>query len=229
MTKPKVLISVPNHYSIHSSMMPILFEMAKDKRADTALYFPVLAPYVNNLHHIVKMAINEEFDYWINIDSDNTPFQSPVDLIFQDKDIVGCPTPVWKTTMGHKEYTDPIHYNVYMEDGEEYIPWMPELDEDRKMRGMHRVDAVGTGCIVIARRVLLKIQAPFMREWNEDGTQKMGNDMMFCKRAKEAGFEVWANFSYPCSHFSEVNLFEVAAWGFSRGSRNAELSLIGEK
>jgi hypothetical protein len=116
-----------------------------------------------------------------------------MDLVALDKDIVACPT---------RQYHEGQLYWVVMravDDG--YQGYL------KKQRGLMEVDAVGTGCILIARRVLENIKGPFVREWNEDGTQRLGTDFAFCKRAKKKGFRVWAHWDYPCAHFKELNLY----------------------
>lgn len=144
--------------------------------------------------------------FWLSIDADNPPTRNPLDLIELDKDIIGLPTPVWHYT-GEIPGERPIYFNAYRnavgEDG--YKEWLPQ-------DGLQRVDAIGTGCFIVARRVFENPEmrkAPFARKCNEDGTVDRGNDISFCERATAQGFEIWAHFDYPCMHFQELNLLEV--------------------
>lgn len=57
------------------------------------------------------------------------------------------------------------------------------------------VDATGTGCIIIARRVLERTPYPWFR--NEMGT---GGDLMFCIKAKRAGFKTHTAAGVVCTH-----------------------------
>jgi GT2 family glycosyltransferase len=78
---------------------------------------------------------------------------------------------------------------------------------------LQRVDAVGTGCFLVSRRVFLdeRMQkGAFQRTFNEDGTVDKGNDLAFCERARACGFEIWAHYGYPCMHFNSLELNEVA-------------------
>jgi hypothetical protein len=144
-------------------------------------------------------------DYWLSIDSDNPPMGNPLDRVTEDKDIIGFPTPVWHYTGQDKER--PIYWNVYRFNEEEdgYNEWMPR-------EGLAQVDAIGTGCFLIARRVFEHPEmrkAPFLREYTEEGLIRRGNDLAFCERAYAHGFQVWADFTRPCRHFVELELGEV--------------------
>jgi hypothetical protein len=147
-----------------------------------------------------------EYDFWLNIDADNPPMSNPLDLVELDRDIIGCPTPVWHFT-GKKPGERPFYENAYKfvskEDG--YTEWSDKV-------GLQKVDAVGTGCLLISRRVFLDPEmrkAPFNRTYNEDGTVERGNDIAFCERATKQGFEIFAHYNYRCQHFNELELHEV--------------------
>jgi Fe-S-cluster containining protein len=58
-----------------------------------------------------------------------------------------------------------------------------------------KVDATGTGCILIRRDVLEQTPYPWFR--NEYGT---GGDLMFCVKAKRVGFQTYTAAGIICSH-----------------------------
>lgn len=60
-----------------------------------------------------------------------------------------------------------------------------------------RADALGTGCMLIKRDVLEAIGYPWFKCHEMSGG---GEDFFFCDRAKEAGFEVWGDFSVQAHH-----------------------------
>ena len=203
--KPKVLVAVPCMGWIHTSVVLALLKIQQDKRFLGRIFFFTGKPTEDNMNKACKLCVDQGFDYLISIDDDNAPVHSPLDLVFLDKDIVGLPTPVW---MGGK--TQPWWLNAMVRNGpEEGAGWKPYLPE--KPGELCEVDAVGAGCIVIARRVLEKVKAPFNRKWSEDGIQEVGLDFNFCRRSKEAGFEVWAHYGYPCNHIKELSLGEMAS------------------
>jgi hypothetical protein len=199
----KVLISIPTGDGwVHKHCLFALLKMQADYRVDKKIILPTHSPYVNNLHKIIVDFLNGDYDFWISFDDDNPPINNPIDLIFLNKDIIGCPTPVW-ANMKKGDY--PIYWNALdaVEGG--YTP-------HKEFNGLQKVDAIGSGCMVIARRVLQKMRycQPFMREWNTDGTVEIGGDYNFCRKATKLGFEIYAHFDYPCLHFHEIEITEIA-------------------
>ena len=167
---------------------------------------PSHKPYENNLHHIVNDFMKGDYDFWLNIDSDNPPMHNPLDLIELDKDIIGLPTPIWHYV--GKKGERPIYWNGY-----DYDQSNDAYREHPVREGLQKVDAVGTGCILISRRVFENEQMrkkPFERKLNEDGTVNKGNDISFCERVREQEFEIYCHYDYPCDHFSENSLTETS-------------------
>lgn len=74
--------------------------------------------------------------------------------------------------------------------------------------------ACGGGCLLIRREVLTEIGWPwFKTEYQkifENGKCgiKIGEDVFFCKKAIESGFEVIAHPGVICSHYNSINMLE---------------------
>ena len=199
-----VYITVPNGSGyLHKHVHFAVCRMLADRRYTIRHDCPTWSPYVNNLHHCIKDFLKGGEDYWLSIDTDNPPINNPLDLIEYDCDVIGCPTPVWHNKVKGDR---PYYFNALIWDEKEQA-YRPH----ENMNGLQEVDAIGSGCMLIARRVILKLkdQQPFMRRWNQDGTVEVGGDYSFCQKAKKAGFKIWAHFDYPCHHFNEVSLIEV--------------------
>lgn len=205
MKKIKVLVSIPNTGWIHKHCVFALLKLQKDTRYDLTFILPTHNPLENNLHHIVKDFIEGDYDFWLSFDSDNPPTQNPLDLVELDRDVIGCPTPVWHNDGKHKG-DRPIYWNAYDYVGEE------GYKEHQDKNGLQKVDAVGTGCVLYARRVFENKEmqkGAFTRKLYPDGRVEKGNDISFCERAREQNFEVYCHFGYPCLHFNELELTEV--------------------
>ena len=203
--KPKVLIAIPNTGSIQKNLVFTAYKLMADKRIKPNLILPSHSPTVENRHRIAKDFLKDGYDFLISIDSDNPPKRNIIDLIFLNLDVVGCPTPVWCNKV-KGDY--PIYWNAMDACPDGYKVHNPKPIQQG---GLEEVDAVGTGCIIIARRVLEALDGkfPFEDEWDENGFRLRGHDFLFCSKVKEAGFKIYAHFAYPCMHFNMLELTEV--------------------
>ena len=202
----RVLISIPNRYWVHITVVRCLLLLGKDTRYQTKIIFPKHRPYENNLNHIIKQFVESNYDFWLSIDTDNPPLNNPLDLVEWDKDIIGCPTPIWHY-IGNKKGERPVYWNAY-----DYDIKSDAYKEHQNKEGLQKVDAIGTGCFLMARRVFENEEmrkGAFMRQWHEDGTVHKGNDISFSEIARKNGFEIYCHFDYPCDHYSNLSLNEV--------------------
>lgn len=197
----KVLVAVPNTGWIHKQVSFVLLNLLKDKRV--RIIQPTHTPIENNRNLIVRDFLKGGYDYLLMIDSDNPPMNNPLDLIEYHKDIMVLPTPVWHFSKEEKERKQyPIYWNCMDWKGKGWKEHDPK-------KGLQEIDAGGTGCMLIARRVLEGMEKPFERTIDKDGVVEMGSDYYFCKKVKERGFKVWCHYDYLCRHFNELELGEV--------------------
>lgn len=208
--RPRVLVSVPTTGWIHKhtgfALLRIALIESSRQVVSGDIIMPTHVPYENNLHHIVRDILQKDYDFWVSFDADNPPRTNLIPLVLEDKDVIGCPTPVWH--FEGKPGERPMYWNGY-----DYVPEEDAYGEHNPKESLQRVDAVGTGCFVVARRVLEHPDMQtgcFAREYYSDGTVHKGNDLMFCERARAVGFEVYAHYDYPCFHFNEIEVGEVS-------------------
>lgn len=136
------------------------------------------------------------------LDTDVVPMGNPLDYVEDDLDVVVFPCPLW---LGFKEGEPGVVWNITPLGGGQVgarIDATPRLIE---------LERGGTGCILIARRVLEHpdLACPFIDRMNEWGERKRGHDLDFCDRVRGAGFRVWGAMQCPCSHYKEVDLLEM--------------------
>lgn len=201
--KKLVVVGVLTQGKVVDKVSEVCCKLCMDKRYNIiVLYHPT--NYIDDgRNKLVKQALDLGADYLMFLDSDNPPFlgKNPLDLVELDKDIIGLPTPIWKVNPSDIALgrVRGIRWNVFLEKGDEWVsPFGGE--------GLSEVHAVGTGCMIIARRVMESMKCPFMRTYDEDGIIQVGSDLLFCKKARQLGFSVWTNYDYPCSHFKFVDL-----------------------
>ena len=140
-------------------------------------------------------------DYWLSFDDDNPPLANPLDRVEDDLDLVGFPTPVWHSEVPGDR---PYYFNALDRVADGWVPHEP-------CKGLQEVDAIGSGCFLVARRVIekLKYSHPFARQWGREGTVEVGCDYSFCEKVRGAGFKIFADYDRPCQHFVELPLVEV--------------------
>lgn len=205
MVRPRVYLTQPNgsawvHKLVHFAICRILADQRVAIRHDC----PTHSPYVDNLHACMNDFLNGGEDFWLSMDDDNPPTKNPIDLVELDLDVVGFPTPVWHSAVKGDR---PWYFNALTKVGEEGYKPLP----NERCKGLQEVDAIGSGCFMVSRRVMLalKDQQPFMRQWGKDGRVIKGGDYSFCDKVKAAGFRIWAHFDYICDHFNELSLLET--------------------
>lgn len=197
--KPKVYIAILSSGKIEFSLAIKLLQMSHDDRFEIKIRRHFLRPSSYNRNNIVKEFLKTDCNYLLCIDHDTVPMKNPLDLVYLDKDVIGCPYPQIKD--------GELGWLVMrkVEDGYKQMP-----TETRS--GLLEVDAVGSGVILMARRVLEKVKIPFERKWNDEGVPIKGLDFYFCDKAKDLGFKIFAHWEYPCSHFKEIDLIQVLRW-----------------
>mgnify|MGYP001565127240 CR=1 FL=1 len=136
------------------------------------------------------------------VDDDVIPPLGILTMLEHDKDIVGAPYPIIRAGGFQGQPGFPIPFPCALEYDAARDTYRT-LSDPFGRSGLVKVDAIGTGCMAIARRVLehpdLKI--PFRIGTDEYGQMRMSEDVNFCQLAREAGFSVWADFDQRPDHF----------------------------
>lgn len=64
----------------------------------------------------------------------------------------------------------------------------------KKNNGLHKVWAVGMGCMLISTKIFQYISKPYFQYiWNEDTQDLSGEDIYFCNLLNESGFEIFVD------------------------------------
>ena len=69
-----------------------------------------------------------------------------------------------------------------------------------------KVEGCGFGCVLMKTEVLLSVQSKFGTLFSPIG--EVGEDLSFCWRAKECGYEIWADPSIKLGHCGHVIVTE---------------------
>lgn len=195
----RVQVVVPNRGQVDTRLMVWLMQLMQSREHDMHYAFPIYSPIASARNRIAREFVESpaRFEWLLMIDSDVVPETNPLDLIAQDKDVIGQICPIWKGDLAPGRE---VMWNVVPLEGSILIG-----------EGLAPVQAVGSGCLLIARRVLEHpgMRAPFTERYDEDGVLTVSEDVSFCQRARAAGYQVWADLGGRCSHNRIVDLRQV--------------------
>jgi len=162
-------------------------------------------PISSNRNMVVKRFLKTNCDFLLMIDDDVVPLHNPCELVRANMDIIGSPALI--ASPG-----DLMVWTAYVKhiDGVGYMA--VDLNAMDDMFDMLQVDIVGTGCILIKRKVLEVLKAPFHCEFDEDGVIAYGTDFAFCRKATSAGFKVYTTTHRRCEHYKTIGWNELDSW-----------------
>jgi len=144
-----------------------------------------------------KILLDCKDDYLLFIDTDLAfPADSLTKLLAQDKDIIGG--------LYYSRKAPHLPLAFKLKDGK-YHNIMEIPDEP------FQCDSVATGFMLIKKKVIekfreqlkLKMENPF-DFIRRDKDFELGEDMSFCKRAKDLGFEIWCDPTIKLLHCSKT-------------------------
>lgn len=179
-----------------------LLSLSRETRYQVIVGRSKYKPIPMNRNGIVRRFREREGAFLLMLDTDVVPRGNPLDYVEDDLDVLVFPCPLW---FGLKEGQPGIVWNITPLEG---VRVGGRIDTGPRLMEIARG---GTGCILIARRVLEHpdMCPPFIDRMNEWGERRTGHDLDFCDRARAAGFRIWAALHCPCSHYKEVDLLLV--------------------
>jgi hypothetical protein len=195
--RKKLMIAVLNQGNVHTELVSRINNWFFQNKYELMVSYPNKKPITNNRNNIVLEFLNSGADYLMMIDGDIVPPLTALNLVDFELDVVA-----------------PL---LFMYQENMIIPIVLERKPDglyttkdiRGQEGLIEVDAVGSGCLVMSRKVLEKIRFPFKNTYDADGIKLYGLDIYFCQQAKKAGFKIYAHLDYPCKHFTNMDLKEI--------------------
>jgi hypothetical protein len=154
---------------------------------------------------LALVALSEGADYLFWLDSDmRFPKDILLRLLNHNEDIVG----INYSTRGIPPKFVAIK-QLGIDEGEKSLRCVTTEDST----GLEEVAAIGFGAVLIHRSVFEKLHDPhgpegpwFQFPWIHSKKQSMGEDVFFCKLAREAGFKVLVDhdLSKECAHIGEL-------------------------
>ena len=192
-----IFVAVLNQGSIRVELSSLLFTLTQQGKYELIIQYPGEKPISYNRNKIVVDFLASDCDYLLMIDSDIIPPDNILNLADYQMDVVGA------LCFMYQQNAIAPHTLRKSPEGAYHV--MPIKGDE----GLIECDAIGTGCIMLSRKVLESIRAPFMNEYDADGMKKIGLDIAFCRRVKEKGYKTYCHLDYSCSHFVESDLKKV--------------------
>jgi hypothetical protein len=182
----KLYLAILNHGWLRQEMAyAIIPTILKTAEVDVTWENPQLSwghPIDSNRNAITRRFLATDNDFLLMIDDDVVPRHNPAQLVYADRDVIGCPALV-------RQYGRCLNWTAYESSEDGYMA--VDLRRAKSDGDLAPVAVVGTGCILIKRCVLEAIRAPFTITRDEYGVTEMGTDFAFCSRVREADFEIW--------------------------------------
>jgi hypothetical protein len=152
---------------------------------------------------LARQALEEKADYLLWLDSDmRFPKETIGHLILRDKPIVAA---------NYATRRMPVKPVAMMDNNGEIGRVYTAPDSE----GLQPVDYIGMGVMMVKREVFEKVEAPwFAIPYSTIGNHYIGEDVFFCKKAREAGYEVLVDhdLSHQVKHIGTFEYSHEGAW-----------------
>lgn len=133
--------------------------------------------------NLTDIFMNSDFDYAWWVDSDmKFPIDAPIRLLNRGVPLVGC-------NYRRRRFPNPGFTGMMGQPGS-----FTELVTDDNSPAMQDVDVLPHGCVMVHRSVYEKIPQPhYIQDFDSKLNLEIGEDIYFCRKAREAGFQVWCD------------------------------------
>lgn len=188
----KLAICVPARDTVHVGFAKCLANLTArlaKENIDYELIFNLGSVIPQQRNTLAESALERKADYLLWLDSDmHFPANTVEKLLKHNKEICAA---TYSTRIKPQRSVAFLDKN--------------NLDKRLKTKnGLHKVFAVGMGCMLVSRIVFENIPKPwFQYVWNEDTQDLSGEDIYFCNQANDTGFEIFvdADLSNDVAHY----------------------------
>lgn len=198
-------------------------------------YAPATFPIDANRNQIVAYAIENDFDYTIWFDMDQT-FEE--DMIFKlimhmkDHEVV--------TGMYYAKES-PHHPIIFNSTDEEFKLFTPLVIYPGNK--LFYADMIGMGCVAINTDVFRKIEQPYFKYQrhpastvdplsemkNRNNVNDVSEDVWFCKQLKDNDIKIVVDPTIQCGHITELVVTQGLFQGFFQGQKQEYLQKFGKE
>lgn len=189
----KTLIAVPSMDQVAAPFAQSLATLNKEGECMVSFIIGSLIYEARN--DFVKQALSANVDYVLWLDSD---------MIF--------PPDTLQKMLRHMEDGKDIVTGLYFRRRAPFTPVLfSKLDlehgtwegcDDYPTDGLFEVDGCGFGCVMVRKTVFMDMYLNYQTWFNPE--YGCGEDLAFCRRAKQLGYKIWVDPSIQCGHVGQV-------------------------
>jgi len=183
----KIAIGMPTTGSVKSQTMFSVFNLVTHSKIPLYLVVREAAYVHTNREEIARKILNSAATHLLFIDSDMSFKPDALDkLVARDRDIIGA-------SYNYRQL--PLKSTIVIQDEKGNI-----LKKDLP-DGTFECAAISLGFALIKTSVFKKIPHPwFFYEHDDKGNITCGEDVWFCRKAKEAGFKIYCDPTIEVGH-----------------------------
>lgn len=225
---PTVLLGIPTYSGLIPAItVQSLLQLHKPVSCGVIV---VERQRIDKARNAMAMACLEGgFDYLFFVDDDNPIPADTLEVFLEDdKDIVTAPI-LSRNPDGNGRYPLCSFYSKEIKVEDKDLKLYFPIEVFRDEGPLHKVDATGTGCVLIKRKVLeeltkrhdtlfefgeIKFEKSVMVDGRKYDKRTMSEDVEFSERAVNAGFEIWLDERIKPVHITGNNLIK---WGNGNG------------
>lgn len=189
----KIMIAVPCMDQVPAPFAQSL-AMIRKPDDDVACSFQMGSLIYTSRNNLALQAMKAEFDYMLWLDSDMV-FQQ--DLLVKMKQVMDEKDLDFLTGLYFRRVPPftPVLFDQLDIEEDGSCTWTDWKDVPE---GMFKIGGCGFGCVLIKTDVLFDVQSKFGEMFNP--IANMGEDLSFCWRARQCGYDIWCDPSLVCGH-----------------------------
>jgi len=199
--KKRILIAIPTAKNIEAATFKAIYDLIVPDDCETVFqyFYGYNVDQVRNL--IADWVVKGDYDYLFAVDYDiSFPPDTLVKLLSHDKDIVSG---VYRQRNPEIQILEIFEKND--QGGFTHIPY-----ENLRNAGLMEVSAVGFGCVLIKKKVMVGIGYPqFQYRSAINHNDTFSEDLDFCRKAGMKGFKLYADSTLLCEHIGSY-VFRVS-------------------
>lgn len=209
--KWKVYLGLPSNGTVVDFQAYVLRDIAERYKDEVELVYPstltqrIFHDYARN--EIIEEFLATDCDLIWFLDSDVTPPHYILDLVTMHGDkweCAGAPYPIFMSVPG--ETYRQIVFTAYKGGSEQGLhpAAIPH-------KGTDWVDGLATGCLMLKRELIMKLERPFFEFKYDEKTRKvtLGEDLGFCMKVNALGIQFFTDYSMVCKHQKNICLLEM--------------------